>query len=222
MPWRLRPCAGQFEPLTHLSDRELVQLVCAFRLFLPFAHITISTRERAGFRDKAITLGATKISAGVSVGIGGHQEEAKGDGQFEIADTRSVQEIYDAILSQNLQPVMGDYVNPPGYSSMGVVNTPEWRSAQVPSTNTHATATGVARIYRALLEPGNARQREHGGDGPRWSSMVPQQHRRTHTREKFHVPRTEDDFRPRSVCETGIQPPGKAQTEQCPQGEDPP
>ena len=46
------------------------------------------------------------------------------------------------------------YVNPPGYSSMGVANTAEWRAAQVPSTNTHATATGVARIYRALLEPG--------------------------------------------------------------------
>ena len=46
------------------------------------------------------------------------------------------------------------YVNPPGYSSMGVVNSPQWRAAQVPSTNTHATATGVARIYRALLEPG--------------------------------------------------------------------
>jgi CubicO group peptidase (beta-lactamase class C family) len=46
------------------------------------------------------------------------------------------------------------YFNPPGYSSVGVVNTPEWRSAQVPSTNCHATADGVARVYRALLEPG--------------------------------------------------------------------
>ena len=50
--------------------------------------------------------------------------------------------------------VLLSYVNPPGYSSMGVVNTPEWRSAQVPSTNTHATAAGVARIYDALLESG--------------------------------------------------------------------
>jgi CubicO group peptidase (beta-lactamase class C family) len=46
------------------------------------------------------------------------------------------------------------YVNPPGYSSIGVVNSSEWRRSQIPSTNTHATATGVARIYRALLEPG--------------------------------------------------------------------
>jgi CubicO group peptidase (beta-lactamase class C family) len=50
--------------------------------------------------------------------------------------------------------VLLGYFNPPGYSSMGVVNTPSWRSAQVPSTNMHATAAGVARIYRALLEPG--------------------------------------------------------------------
>jgi CubicO group peptidase (beta-lactamase class C family) len=46
------------------------------------------------------------------------------------------------------------YVNPPGYSSIGVVDSPEWRRSQIPSTNTHATATGLARIYRALLEPG--------------------------------------------------------------------
>ena len=49
---------------------------------------------------------------------------------------------------------MLSYFNPPGYSSVGVVNTPQWRATQVPSTNTHATAAGVARIYRALLEPG--------------------------------------------------------------------
>ena len=47
------------------------------------------------------------------------------------------------------------YVNPPGYSSIGVANTPEWRTAQIPSTNMHATATGVARVYQALLEPGH-------------------------------------------------------------------
>lgn len=50
--------------------------------------------------------------------------------------------------------VFGGYFNPPGYSSQGVVNTPEWRSAQVPSTNGHGTATGLARLYRALVSPG--------------------------------------------------------------------
>ncbi len=46
------------------------------------------------------------------------------------------------------------YFNPPGYSSMGVVNTPQWRATQIPSTNSHATAAGIARIYQGLLEPG--------------------------------------------------------------------
>ena len=59
----------------------------------------------------------------------------------------------DARSGDELMVLLG-YFNPPGYSSMGVVNTAAWRAAQVPSTNTHATATGVARIYRALLEPG--------------------------------------------------------------------
>jgi len=59
-----------------------------------------------------------------------------------------------ASLSGDDLMVQLGYFNPPGYSSMGVANTPEWRAAQVPSTNTHATATGVARIYAALLEPG--------------------------------------------------------------------
>ena len=58
-----------------------------------------------------------------------------------------------ALAGEELMVQLG-YFNPPGYSSMGVVNTPEWRSAQVPSTNGHATATGVARFYAALLEPG--------------------------------------------------------------------
>ena len=48
---------------------------------------------------------------------------------------------------------MMSYLNPPGYSSMGVVNTAEWREAEVPSTNGHGTATGIARLYAALLEP---------------------------------------------------------------------
>ena len=82
----------------------------AYRLFLPFAGITISTRERAGFRDNVVGMCATKISAGVSVGVGGHEEEQKGDEQFEIADPRSVDEV-DAMLRQKgLQPVYIDYV----------------------------------------------------------------------------------------------------------------
>jgi 2-iminoacetate synthase len=94
------------------SEAELLQVIFAYRLLLPFANITISTRERAHFRDHVIGLAATKISAGVSTGIGGHQEcsEEVGDDQFEIADTRSVNEVYLAIKERGLQPVMNDYV----------------------------------------------------------------------------------------------------------------
>ena len=108
---RLRPIINNDKiNAKDVHEAQLLQCILAYRLFLPFANITISTREEARFRDNAIKLGASKISAGVSVGIGGHQAEAKGDEQFEIADTRSVQEIYAAILGQGLQPVMSDYI----------------------------------------------------------------------------------------------------------------
>lgn len=102
------------EPLggKEVSERELMQIMCAYRLFLPFAGMTISTRERAGFRDHVIGVAATKISAGVSTGIGSHSEEVEGQGdnQFEIADNRDVDEVTGAIREQGLQPVMNDYV----------------------------------------------------------------------------------------------------------------
>lgn len=108
---RLRPIINndKINP-KDVHERQLLQVMLAYRLFMPFAGITISTRERAGFRDNVIGLCATKISAGVSVGIGGHGEEAKGDAQFEISDGRSVEGIYNAILEKGLQPVMNDYV----------------------------------------------------------------------------------------------------------------
>ena len=79
---------------------------------MPFANITISTRECQRFRDNVIGIAATKISAGVSTGIGSHAEDSKevGDDQFEIADTRSVKEVYNAIKERGLQPVANDYV----------------------------------------------------------------------------------------------------------------
>jgi 2-iminoacetate synthase len=77
---------------------------------MPFAGITISTRERAGFRDNVIGMAATKISSGVSVGVGGHIGEEKGDEQFEISDPRSVSDVHTMILSKGLQPVYRDYI----------------------------------------------------------------------------------------------------------------
>ena len=93
-----------------VHETQLLQVMLAYRLFLPYAGITISTRERAGFRDNVVGMCATKISAGVSVGVGGHEEEQKGDEQFEISDPRSVPEV-DAMLRQRgLQPVYINYV----------------------------------------------------------------------------------------------------------------
>lgn len=93
-----------------VHETQLLQVIMAYRLFMPFAGITISSREGKKFRDHVISIAATKISAGVDVGIGGHAGEAKGDEQFEISDNRSVEEIYQAIKEQGLQPVMSDYI----------------------------------------------------------------------------------------------------------------
>lgn len=74
---RLRPCAGEFEPLTHLSDRELVQLVCAFRLMFPDVGLVLSTREPAKLRDGLFPLGITLISAGSHTEPGGYTGAGK-------------------------------------------------------------------------------------------------------------------------------------------------
>ena len=95
-----------------VHEKQLLQVVCAYRLFMPFASITVSTRECARVRDNLVGIAATKISAGVSTGIGSHVDdiEDKGDDQFEISDGRNVEEVYNALLSNNLQPVMSDYI----------------------------------------------------------------------------------------------------------------
>lgn len=94
-----------------VHEKQLLQIVCAYRIFLPYSNITISTRENQKFRDNIVDIAATKISAGVDVGIGGHGEnEKKGDEQFEISDPRNVKEVYNALVEKGLQPVMSDYI----------------------------------------------------------------------------------------------------------------
>ena len=95
-----------------VHEKQLLQVVCAYRLFMPFASITVSTRECERVRDNLVNIAATKISAGVSTGIGSHVEdiEDKGDDQFEISDGRSVDEVYNALVDNGLQPVMSDYI----------------------------------------------------------------------------------------------------------------
>jgi 2-iminoacetate synthase len=107
---RLRPCISNEEDDNPVHERELLQVALAYRLFMPFAGETISTRERGEFRDSIVGLCATKISAGVCVGIGGRSEEERGDEQFEISDPRSVEEIRKALVERGLQPVFNDYV----------------------------------------------------------------------------------------------------------------
>lgn len=110
---RLRPIINndKINP-KDVHEAQLLQVITAYRLFMPFAGITISTRESARFRDNIVTIAATKISAGVSTGVGSHVEELedKGDEQFEIDDSRGVAEIHQMLLERGMQPVMNDYV----------------------------------------------------------------------------------------------------------------
>lgn len=116
---RLRPIINndKINPLD-VHEKELCQVLCAYRIFLPFVGITVSSREQKQFRDGIVKISATKVSAGVSTGIGDHEskyqekEEATdtGDEQFEISDDRSFDEMYDDISKEGLQPVLNDYV----------------------------------------------------------------------------------------------------------------
>jgi 2-iminoacetate synthase len=136
---RLRPCAGEFQPLTQMSDRELAQLVCAFRIMFPDVGIVLSTRETPKLRDGLIPLGVTMMSAGSHTEPGGytgagkeklHQtvrgkivELASGasewapqpnratnaTGQFNIADERSAGEVAELIRKLGYEPVWKDW-----------------------------------------------------------------------------------------------------------------
>ena len=136
---RLRPCAGEFQPLTNLTDRELVQLVCALRLFLPDVGIVLSTREPAQLRDGLLPLGVTHASAGSHTEPGGYTGAGKENihltergrivelaggasewaategratnatGQFDIADERSPEEFADLLRRLGYEPVWKDW-----------------------------------------------------------------------------------------------------------------
>ena len=136
---RLRPCAGEFQPLTHISDRELTQLVCAFRLMFPDVGIVLSTREPAKLRDGLLPLGVTMMSAGSHTEPGGYTGAGKENihqtvrgkivelasgasewapqpnqatnatGQFNIADERPAGEVADLIRKLGYEPVWKDW-----------------------------------------------------------------------------------------------------------------
>ncbi|MGN0291226.1 MAG: 2-iminoacetate synthase ThiH [Lachnospiraceae bacterium] len=115
---RLRPIINndKINPLD-VHEKELCQILCAYRIFLPYVGITVSSREEKHFRDGIVKIAATKVSAGVSTGIGDHEskylgkeEEGTGDEQFEISDDRSFGQMYSDMADEGLQPVLNDYV----------------------------------------------------------------------------------------------------------------
>jgi len=106
---RIRPHVGGFQVDHPVDDRAFVQIMLAIGCFLPSVGLTLSTREKAEFRNNLVPLGATKLSAGVSTAVGGHSSEDASDAQFEISDTRSVEEMQSFLLSIGYQPVFKDW-----------------------------------------------------------------------------------------------------------------
>ncbi len=116
---RLRPIINndKIDPLD-VHETQLCQIICAYRIFLPYVGITVSSRESESFRNGIVKIAATKVSAGVSTGIGDHeskytgkrQNRSEGDEQFEISDGRSLDVMYKDIANEGLQPVLNDYL----------------------------------------------------------------------------------------------------------------
>lgn len=94
---RIRPSASGYVPRADVSDRDLAQIICAFRLFLPDAGIVMSSREAPGFRDALVRLGVTQTSAGSHTEPGGYTEPGEAEGQFEVNDTRTPEEVAAAL-----------------------------------------------------------------------------------------------------------------------------
>jgi 2-iminoacetate synthase len=106
---RLRPFSGGLEPKVAMKDRELVQLICAWRLFNQEVELSLSTRELPHFRDHVIQLGITSVSAGSKTNPGGYAVEPESLEQFEIADHRSPAEMARVIASKGYEPVWKDW-----------------------------------------------------------------------------------------------------------------
>ncbi len=116
---RLRPIVNNdaINPLD-VHEKQLCQILCAYRIFMPFCGITASSRESETFRNGIVKIAATKISAGVSTGIGDHESKYTGkenvseggDEQFEINDSRSFRKMYSDMSGEGLQPVLNDYL----------------------------------------------------------------------------------------------------------------
>lgn len=106
---RMRPSASGYQPRTLLSDRELTQLVCALRLFLPDVGIVLSTREPAPVRDGLFQIGVTHVSAGSHTEPGGYEHPDEATEQFEIADRRSPAQVSTRLRELGYDPVWEDF-----------------------------------------------------------------------------------------------------------------
>ena len=108
---RIRHAAGEYTPEYIVSDKSVLQLMFAYRLFSHDAGINISTRESASFRDKLMHLGATIMSAGSKTEPGGYNKAQNEASQFNIEDSRSVEEFCQAVRNQGYDPVLKDWDN---------------------------------------------------------------------------------------------------------------
>jgi 2-iminoacetate synthase len=106
---RLRPAVGGYAPPCPVSDRDLVHMLTALRVFLPDAGLLLSTRESEEFRDNMIPLGVTSMSAGSCTQVGGYTGDSATAGQFEIADHRSPEEVAETIKNIGYEPVWKDW-----------------------------------------------------------------------------------------------------------------
>ena len=108
---RLRPCAGGVELKSVMSDKQLLQLICAYRIFNEEVELSLSTRESKSFRDNVIKLGITSISADSKTDPGGYANPNVNLEQFEIDDKRPTSEFIEVIKSQGYEPVFKDWDN---------------------------------------------------------------------------------------------------------------
>lgn len=107
---RLRPCAGGMDIKSVMSDKQLVQLICAYRIFNPEVELSLSTRESEHFRNHVLPLGITSLSAGSSTQPGGYAEQAdKALEQFEISDERSPAQMADIVKGLGYEAVWKDW-----------------------------------------------------------------------------------------------------------------
>ena len=106
---RLRPAEGIIEPNFIMSDKDLLQLICAYRIWNEDLEISISTRENEKFRDHIISLGATAMSAASITNPGGYAVDKESLEQFETSDERSMEEIKNIIKKTGYDPVMKDW-----------------------------------------------------------------------------------------------------------------